>query len=277
MHYRNFLHRARHRFAHAAAIVLISGAGATPAFAAPDWDMMGLKLGMTEAEVRAALQAYDAKGKIIASNSAYSYSDKVTRFSTPPFLNTLELRITRLSIETPLKVWFSGPIGDARAIAILRQEYNIPNPPTGEQFMRTLAGKYGEPSTLNSANVPTWEETGKPSCIWVASGANDRRVDFNPFSSNLNHIRDFAEAVAEMERRQEGTGGTRGVFPADLTTCGAFMYYTGTNNNPANHFMAAMFDVGAIIATHRARNTWVDGLETEAIRKREGQAQAPRL
>ncbi len=155
MHHRSSLHRPRHRLARAAGIALVLGVCATPGFAAPEWDMMGLKLGMTEAEVRAAFQAYDAKGKIVVSNSAYSYSDKVNQFSTPPFLNSMELRVTRRSMETPFKVWFSGPVGEVRAIAILRQEYNIPNPPTGEQFMRSLAGKYREPTTHNSATVPT--------------------------------------------------------------------------------------------------------------------------
>lgn len=38
-----------------------------------------------------------------------------------------------------------------------------------------------------------------------------------------------------------------------------------------------MFDVGAIVATQRARNAWVQQLEEEAIKKREGQAEAPKL
>ena len=42
-------------------MALFTAAG--PGLAAPDWDIVGLKLGMTEAEVRAAFQAYDARAR----------------------------------------------------------------------------------------------------------------------------------------------------------------------------------------------------------------------
>lgn len=255
----------------ALALVLAGGLGATSSFAAPDWDMVGLKLGMTEAEVKAAFTAYDPKGKIVASNSSFNYSDKVNSFRTPQFLNSLELRVVRQSGQTPLKVWFSGPEGEVRVIAIKRQEQNIPNPPTGAQFKQSLVGKYGEPTASDSAGTPTWQEGGKPSCIKTSYG-----LDFNPFSGVLvSNKADFAEAVAELDRRQQGVG--KGLMPADLRNCGAFMYYTGTNFNPASHFVAGLFDVGAIAATHKARAAWVGKLQDEAVRKREGGAQTPRL
>ena len=276
-HQPSALHGIR-RLSHAAATLALSVCAA-PAFAAPDWDMVGVKLGMTEAEVTAAFLAYDAKGKIIKNNASFSYSDKVNSFRTPPFLTSMQIQVLRRSIQTPLKVWFSGPAGDVRVIAIARQELDIPNPPTGEQFMQSLVAKYGKPTALNSANVPTWEEKGKPSCIWVSSGANAANwLDFNPFSKVINPPgqADFSEAASDLEQRQADK--LRGkALPADLSTCGAFMYYTGTNFNPANHFVGGLFDVGAIMATHRSRKAWVDQLQAEAIRKRESQGQAPRL
>jgi hypothetical protein len=91
------------------------------------------------------MQAYDPKGKLVANHSGFSYSDKVQQFKTPTFLNSIEVRVTRRSIETPLKVWFSGPIGEVRVIAVSRHEYNLPNPPTGTQFRQSLVTKYGSP------------------------------------------------------------------------------------------------------------------------------------
>jgi hypothetical protein len=175
-------------------------------------------------------------------------------------------------------VWFSGPAGETRAIAILRTEHNIPDAPPGAQFLQSLTAKYGQPSTTDGSNTPIWEEQGKPSCIWVKYGeGSPKTVNHNPFSSNLENKGNFAQAVAELEKWQQGAGSTKAVFSGDLTSCGAFLYYHGTNNNPATWFKAAMFDVGAIVAAQHARNAWVDKLETEAIRKREGQAQTPRL
>jgi hypothetical protein len=47
--------------------------------------------------------------------------------------------------------------------------------------------------------------------------------------------------------------------------------------DPVSGFIAALFDVGGMAATFRARNEWVDALEAEAISKRQGQGQAPQL
>lgn len=245
---------------------------ALPAQASPDWDIVGIKLGMTEAQVKAAMMAFEPKGKIIASNAQLIYSDKAQQHRTPAFLSSMELRVTRMSIEIPIKVWFSGPTGDVRVIAVRRQAMNIPNAPTGAQFMQGLVGKYGQPTASDSAGTPTWQAKDKPSCIKVNYG-----LDFNPFASVVvgSGKNDFGEAAAELERRQQGIG--KGLMPADLKTCGAFLYYTGTNFNPANHFVAGLFDVGAIVATHQARNAWVAGLASGAVKQREGQAQMPKL
>lgn len=243
-----------------------------PAQASPEWDIVGIRLGMTEAQVKAAMMAFEPKGKIIASNAQLIYSDKAQQHRTPSFLSSMELRVTRMSIEIPLKVWFSGPTGDVRVIAVRRQAMNIPNAPTGEQFMQGLIAKYGQPTAADSAGTPTWQAAGKPSCIRTSHG-----LDFNPFASVVvpPGKNDFGEAAAELARRQQGVG--KGLLPADLKTCGSFLYYTGTRNNPANHFIAGLFDVGAIVATHQARNAWVEGLSSGAVKQREGQAQMPKL
>jgi hypothetical protein len=259
-------------------------AWAAPGFAAPDWDILGLKLGMTEAEVRAALQAYDPNGKIGVHQAAFQYSDKINSFSTPAFLSRLELRTTQTSGQVVLpktfvRVWFSGPTSEARAIAILREESNVANAPSGEQFLQTLASKYGQPTVADRNRTPIWEEQGKPSCLWIAYGSSlPKEINHTLFSSNLIHKTDFSESVAALERRQQGSSGEIGIdLPPDLAACGAFLYYLGTTNSPARSFTGAMFDVGAIVATQRARNAWVQQMEDEAVKKREGKAEAPRL
>lgn len=249
------------------AVMLVLSLFARSAFAAPEWDMLGIRLGMTEAQVREAFKAYDPNGKIMASNAAFSYSDKVNSFRTPDFLDTLELRVTRLSIQIPLKVWFSGPVGEARVIGVARQEYNIPNPVTAAQFQQSLAGKYGQP-TVTAGTMPVWEEAGKPSCIRASWGVN-----LGEFPQVVTGQKKIAQAVAALEALQQSSSGT---LPADLASCGTFLYYTA-GMDPVKAITGGMFDVGAIMATHHSRNAWVDQLEAEAVRKREGQAQAPRL
>lgn len=265
------------------AATLLAGSGA--AAAAPDWDILGIRLGMSEAEVRAALRTYDAQARITARNASFQYSDQVRGHTTPPFLSQLEMRTSQkvgqnVLPQTFVRVWFSGvQAGEARAIAVMRDESNVPNPPSGPQFLQSLAGKYGQPSTTDRQNTPIWEQRGKPSCLWMSYGRNmPKEINHTLFSLNLVHRMDFGDSVAALERRQQGSGGEHGVdLPADLRQCGAFMVYLGTARSPAISFNAAMFDVGAIVATQRSRQAWVQQLEAEAVRRREGQAQSPRL
>ncbi|MGQ3095077.1 MAG: hypothetical protein ACT6RP_16620 [Roseateles sp.] len=233
--------------------------------------MAGVKLGMTEAEVKAALVAYDPKGKISASNSSYNYSDGLNSHRTPAFLSSMEIRVVRLAQWTPIKVWFSGPDGPARVIAIARNEGNLPNPVTRGQFLQSLQAKYGPPTAQWSNGMPYWEANGKPSCVRTRSGG---QVNFGEFPQVTSGHKTLDQAVGLLEAQQQQPGGFY-TLPADLTSCGTFMYYTAVD--PVSLYTGGMYDVGAIVATQRARQAWVDKLRSEAVRKREGQGQAPRL
>lgn len=247
--------------------ILALSFGAAPTLADRDWDILGVRLGMTEAEVREVFKAYDPNGKIIPVNAKLSYSDKVNSFLTQDFLDTLELRITRISLQTPLKVWFSGPVEEARVIGVARQEYNLPNPVTAAQFRQSLVEKYGQP-TATSGTMPVWEEAGKPSCVRVSWG-----VSLGEFPQVVTGQRNISWAVAALKVLGQTPSEK---MPADLTSCGAFLYYTA-GIDPVTSITAGLFDVGAIMATHQNRQAWVEQLEAEAIRKREGAAQTPRL
>lgn len=254
-----------------AAVALALWAAATPGLAAPDWDMAGVKLGMTEAEVKAAFVAYDPKGKISASNSSFNYSDGLNSHRTPAFLSSMEIRVIRLAQWTPIKVWFSGPDGPARVIAIARNEGNLPNPVTRAQFLQSLQAKYGPPTAQWSNGMPYWEADGKPSCVRTKNGD---QVNFGEFPQVTSGHKTLDQAVGLLEAQQERPSGFF-TLPADLTSCGTFMYYTAVD--PVSLYTGGMYDVGAIVATHRARQAWVEKLRAEAVRKREGQGQAPRL
>ncbi len=239
-----------------------------PAAASPDWDLLGVKIGMTEAQVRAVFQAVEPKGRIVALTATLGYSDKINSFRTEPFLDRLELRVVRQAQLTPLRVWFSGPVGEVRVIGIGRQEMNTPNPPTAAQFQQSLHAKYGPP-TVHARTMPVWEEAGKPSCARTSYG-----VSVGDFPQVVTLQKPMAQVVIEMQQRREAD--PRSPMPADLSRCGRFMFYT-TGMDPVSTFYAGLFDVGALVATIDSRRAWVEQLQAEAIKKREGQGQAPRL
>jgi hypothetical protein len=255
---------------------LVLTAWTLPGFAAPDWDIIGIKIGMTEAQVREALMAFDPKAKITAYNATFSYHDGVSHHQTPEFLNTIEMRVGEPSLGNGIKAWFSGPIGEARVIAVARKHYDgSRNAPTLAQFEQSLQAKYKNATSQLDSSNPVWEEAGKPSCVRITAGPNQSRPHLGTFVSTaqtFNNPNDI-ENMIEKRRARE----SKGLLPKDLATCGAFTFYMYHRGDPVKMFTAGMFDLGAMIATERSRNAWVDKFEAEATRKRQGQGQAPRL
>lgn len=266
MRYRNLVSGAGRLTGRLGLALAFCGA-ALPAFAAADWDIVGLKIGMTEAEVRAAMAAYAPDGKLFDHRGTFGYSDGISSHRTEPFLDQIELRVTDGSIKQPLRVWFSGPTGEPRAIAISRQELNLPNPITVAEFQQNLQAKYGPPTGETPGSALYWEESGKPSCIRESWGIAIR--EFGKFPLGQVNV---SQAMAGLARDQPRSS----VLPADLETCGTFVFVT-ISMDPVRAFSAGLYDVGAMAATFNARNAWVEGLTAEATRKRQGQSQAPRL
>lgn len=266
------LSRARQLARAAAAVALF--ACAAPAVAAPDWDIVGVRLGMTEAEVKAALKAFAPSAKITTYNSSFPYYDGVSNFQTPQFLNSVDVRVDNLG--NGVKAWFSGPVGEARVIAVARRHFSNTNPPSLGQFDQSLTAKYGQSTGMYQTDSPTWEESGKPSCIRIRDQGSQTRIYLSgPLQQSAQTFNPMNDVTGDLEKKRGGLA--KGLLPADLTTCGAFVFYNRTNINPVKMFYAGLFDVGAIVATERSRNAWVDQLQAEAVRKREGKGQAPRL
>lgn len=256
-----------------AALLAVAAVGASlPATAAPEWDLLGVKLGMTEAEVRAAFQAYDPKAKVSAIHASIPYSDGLNNHRTPPFLDELTIEVVRVARFQPLRVWFSGPGDEPRVIAIARQEANTPNPPTQAQLLQALSTKYGEPTDqLGSNSNPVWKEPGKPSCVQASYSPDRLHLGGFPqiVTGQMNLWRVVNTFVGGAERELHNP-------PADLSQCGAVLYYT-LGSDPVRSFNAGLFDLGALAATAKSRQELVEKLTAEARAKREGQGAVPQL
>jgi hypothetical protein len=257
----------------AALIAIAAATAVVPASAAPEWDLLGVKLGMTEAEVRAAFQAYDPSAKVTALQASLTYSDGLTSQRTPAFLDELRIEVVRKARFQPLRVWFSGPVGEPRVIAIARQEMNTPNPPTNAQFEQALQAKYGAPTDqLGGAGAtPVWQESGKPSCIQARYPAG--RITLGEFPQVVTGQMNLSRVLINFMNRAQNELLNA---PADLSQCGAVMYYI-VSLDPVTSFNAAIFDLGALAATAKARQEYVEKLNAEARAKRESKGQVPQL
>lgn len=236
------------------------------------FEIAGIRLGMTEDEARAAIEAFDPTLEVTDVIGVYNYSDGVRQHQTPEFLDRIEaLDRTKMGV----KVYFSGPVGDVRVIAVTRQVDPLQNPPTVDQFRQSLVDRFGEPAGLNGPGVNppmniVWEEAGKPACTRM----RDRTR--NEVSLSVPPLQLMASVEEYFEKRR--TTPIYYELPSDMARCGAVLNYDfGPTQDIVLAFTAELKDIGALVATERARNAWVSELEAEATRQRQSQGQVPRL
>ena len=247
----------------------------TPAFAqtastpAAKMDIAGVRIGMTEAEARAALTAFDRSMRIIRTTSRYNYAageGRPENLSSPDFLDRLEVQPAGGGFELFI-VYFATPPSEPRVIAIERPALaHTQNPPTQQQFRASLLAKYGQPSFAEPHQI-VWEEAGKPRCAFTRRG--NRPYVGHELSRNR------IVPTFQNERRYQSLGLTLANDPA---ACGQVLTYTyGIWSGPVRAANASLIDLGAVWSAEIRGSPWVNGLKAEAKRKADAQAQALKL
>lgn len=231
------------------------------------FDIVGLRLGMTEDEVMAALEAYNPDMNYTIVESYYSYSDGVEYFQTENFLAEIHAGLPGSGSPTAeFIISFTPPPEGGKVWAIDREEKILSNQPSFAQYTQALVQKYGEPTaTSRQGAALVWDfPAGSSGCL---RDPNDPAFPyFRP-----RHDQDLDFRLTFLQRS--------GSVPSDLSQCANQLNYTlGTiSGSVVDTFNAILIDVPAYIRTSEAASEVVKALEEEAIRKREGAAQTPRL
>lgn len=234
---------------------------------AQQFDILGLKLGMTEPEVIAALKAHDPAFKIESIQSTYTYSDGVQQSQTVPFLSRIQARRHSTTQVPDLIILFTPPPKGGRVWAIERKEPITSNPPTAKQYAAALKQKYGAPTVASSdESLLAWDfPAGKPNCI-----------PREPSRPAFPVLRPSQEADVGFTLRM---WQQKKVAPAALSTCASRLHYllNTTNGQVISSFQAIMYDVGIYATANDAANREVKTLEDKARKAREGKGQTPKL
>lgn len=234
------------------------------------FDIVGIKLGMTPEEASQALQAHGVKKSAIEeTRQVFSYSDGLNPQKTEGFIFSMSGGLSE-TVDGKRKfdsitLYFSPPPKGGRVIAIQRVIENKVNPVTRGQFREALIQKYG-PAENDSASTPEWLfGTGTKACrsysppsefkkgivreVYVTSGS---KIFLDRFRKpQVNAL----EECANQLRYQIGA-------PAD---------------RPAMRVTAFMADIQSWVGDEMAANEWVSGLAAEAAAKREGAGEGPAL
>ena len=230
---------------------------AATGLAQAEFDVAGLKLGMTEAQAKAAMKAYNPAFRISPVYGYFSYFDGKTHGAqTPQFLDRIEALDSGNQVE--LAVQFSGPPSTPKVIGIKRQSFNHTNPPSPQQFKEALHAKYGAPNVADKGTL-VWDQAGKPQC----NRADPKRVGHNAYNYGGTE-------------KQLGFLTRKGL-PANLEQCGSFMVYQFQDYQAVTGFNVYVTDVGAYVQSERDADKWVQSLEQQAQQKTTASGKTPRL
>ncbi len=245
------------------ALMLGSTVAAVQAQTAFTPDIAGVRLGMTEAEVRSALKAFDGSLEFTPYLAGFTYSDGVDHtLQTPEFLERLEAQ-TRAGYSSGFVVHFTTPPSSPRVMSVERTTGSR-QPPSIAQFEDGLIRKYGEPTGRQEQDGLLWEQAGKPRCARMV----DYRKQIVPMIKGIT----VATVPKTLEHRQRSKGHP---LPADLSQCGAYVFYQRYNSDPVDRFTGELRDLGLIVANERATQAWVAGLEDAAVARRKARGQTP--
>lgn len=261
--------RSRHQF-----ILMVSLLGLSlPATADDRFDIVGLRLGMTHAEVMRALTAHGVTpSNIHETVEAFGYSDGIKNdHRTEPFLARIDASTsTKVGSQRKgdaLTIVFSPPPQGGRVVAVTRTISNRVDPPTSQQFAQALYEKYGQPYDANIG--------GK----WMFGAGSQ-----NCIPNGMPRIsgRDKQSILDVVFRKRAGRFDTSFFVNHQvkrLDDCANILEYrVGTlNDRPASQVTATMVDVQSWVKATLAADEWVNGLREQAVKQREGGASKPVL
>lgn len=228
--------------------------------AAPD--LMGLKLGMTEAEVVKVIKAYNPKMTIEKTVSSFS--------STPSFLRKIYAHTSNMvpvngSEIDSFIIDFAGGPNQSIAMKIERSvSLNFTSPTTTEKLISALQGKYGkETSGVNDGRRInfTWIYDAKKQCKSV-----ERFVEIFSESSgsawrNVNNLKTGSAAIQ------------------DTSECGIVLLLKATASQTGiiDSYNYMIMDAGGYEKNMYAQQKWVKSLNDDANNKIKSTATTPKI
>lgn len=255
------------------AMLLLVAAG--PSLAAPDWDIVGIRLGMSPEQARAALRSHAPKAKVTEYTRQFSYSDGVKDQQTPSFLGS----IAALQEGTPgsnsetLEVMFSAPPMEQRVIRVIRTLVMYSDPLPLERAVTSVTQKYGNtPNVRQTHNgngrVARWVEAGKAVC-----------GDNRPTSAD-------AMQVPPVDNSPGGLGHyeawqRRKLAPADYSSCSAALVVSLTpvsfQEPLIREMKLVMTDPGYAVPAMQATAKQIADLQAQARKDRQKSGPGPKL
>lgn len=241
---------------------------------AEDFNIVGLKLGMTYGEAKQVLLDYGVNPESLQEEQQYfTYTDGLEAHKTDPFLYRLNgsksVSGEKGRDEDSLGVYFSAPPEASKVVGVWRVISNRNDPPTKGQYMQALTEKYGEPQTYGGTMAWLFPE-GKLSCYAGPSLIlPDLDIDLiMPKIFLSSGKRYFLDRFQNTKVKS-------------VDDCASYlMYNLGTlsqPDTPARSVNVFMVDVPYWVNTHLKSMEWVAKLQDDATAARLAKSNQPIL
>ncbi len=244
-----------------------------PSLAAPAWDIVGIKLGMTEQQARAAIAAHSAQAQLREQTLKFNFNDGARQQETSSFLASIQAGIppkAGSSDSETIQLEFSPPPREQRVIRVRRTVSSYQNPPPLERMESALTQKYGKPTESRThgigikSNVMSWVEAGKTLC----GHRPGKAMGFIGVGQSPRDLNKFYQYQQQK------------LAPADLSQCSAMAqakmdYKEGGSS--VTVLEVELRDYGYALPSLEATAKWLDGLEAEARKARLNSGDTPKL
>jgi hypothetical protein len=241
--------------------------------AAPGWDIVGIRLGMTEQQARGAIKAHSAQAQIAQSTLKFTFSDGAKQQETSSFLATIAAQIpgpAGASDTERVELEFSPPPREQRVVRVRRALTTYRDPPPLQRMQESLMQKYGRPLDTRTFGIGiknhfmSWAEAGKTICGQQA-GKPIAMIGVGQSPRNLTKFRQYQQQK---------------LAPADLSSCSGVLqvqmdYREGGTS--VNTLVLQMVDYGYILPALEATAKWIADQEAEARKTRLNSGTTPKL
>lgn len=245
------------------------------------FDIVGLRLGMTLDEARAAIRKYNPDLAIQPPvKKTVQYRVANTTRKTEPFVSYLFAVSTGKKQKDNIYVYFSYPPGEPRVIAITRLHSNFDPPIPRANYYKALVERYGTPAATQNDTLADqsrrhywyqWHVGGKVQCLRSLPGGREVKGQFGSLGATvvergeiLKHIKDFS------------TGRMLNPKASDPSDCAALLTYH-LSYDPLFSATGTLIDVAAAAQSEQRMSAWIDELVRKGEAEIRGSTATPRL
>lgn len=244
-------------------------------------DIVGIRLGMTVDEVKAAITKYNPNLAIqppVQKLMKYRVANETRK--TEPFISHL-FAVSGKKQKDDIYVYFSAPPGEPRAIAISRLHNNFDPPILRDTYYKALVDKYGKPD----ATEVDRHKDEKRKVVWLQWHVGDGRTQCVPHIPGGREVDgafgtlgrgNVEQGQVLLRIRHQNTGEM--IVPAAKSPadCAALLTYQ-LNYDPLFAADGLLIDVAAAARSEEALAAWIDGLVQQGEAEIRGSTAAPKL